>query len=159
MMATDAQAVAEGLWQRLRDALLVERRLEAFEFSPESPGPGRPGLAVLARDAGQARALARDLVLRALSLAADSANHRLLEALRGPGPVTVAEAARHAGLPEMAARERLAALAQAGLAGREAAGDLALATPAGLGLASLVDALSAELAGRIGRELPGLLAS
>jgi DNA-binding transcriptional ArsR family regulator len=153
------RAVADGLWSRVRDVILAERRMERFAFAPDSPGAGPPGrLAALGADAGAIAALARDVTLRALAAAADPVNRDILSAL-GDRAVSVAEIARRVGLPPLALGERITALAQAGLAARDLERDAVLSTEAGRGLAALADALAEALAARLRREVPGLVAS
>ncbi len=142
--------LAEGLWRRLRDVLLAERRLESFTFAPETEGaraasPGR--LAALAADDSAIADLARDLTLRALAAATDGVNYRVLACL-GSEPVGLDAVARALGLPPLAVSERVHALAQLGLASRTLEQDGVGETVAGRGLVRLVETLGGELAAR-----------
>ena len=115
----DMERVVDGLWLRLRDVILAERRLERFTFAPEAPETGAPGrLAALAGDAQAQGRLARDVTLRALAAACDPVNCEILGGFDGQ-VVSVAEMTARVGLPELALRERVNALAQAGLAARD----------------------------------------
>ena len=156
----DLAAVADGLWLRVRDAILAERRLERFTFAPEAPaaGGGRGSLAALVDEAEAPARLSRDVTLRALAAASDPINCRILDGLDGP-PVAMAELARRVGLPGLALSERVSALVQVGLAARDLEKDAVVPTAAGEGLAALVDAVAKRLAERLRRELPALLAS
>jgi len=136
-------AIAEGLWQRVRDAALAERRLEAFAFT-ETPGPA---WRALASDEGAVIALARDVTLRAVGAAADPVGYRVLAGLAG-GPAGLEALARSIALPPIALSERLGALAQAGLARRALDRDEAEATEAGLGLVELIDTIAAGVLAR-----------
>jgi hypothetical protein len=152
--AFDADAVAEGLWGRLRDVVLAERRLERFAFWEGSAAPDRLA-ALVADDAGLA-ALARDVTLRALALAVDGENYRLLASL-GDQPRSLDQVSRALGLSPLAVSERVAALAQVGLAARDVARDDLVVTMTGRGLVALVDAISEALAARCRAGLGSLL--
>lgn len=152
--------VADGLWLRVRDVILAERRLGRFAFAPEAPAPGgdRGPLAALAAEVEAPARLARDVTLRALAAASDPINCRILSGLDGRA-VTLVEMAGQVGLPGLALTERVNALVQAGLAARDLEQEAVVPTAAGEGLAHLVDALAGSLAERLRRELPALLAS
>lgn len=160
----DAEAVAEGLWRRLRDVLLAERRLEGFEFFPESPS-GSPAtrLAALAADERAVAALARDLALRSLGALADGVNFRILSAAHGSAregrPALLTGIAEEVGLAELAVAERVHALAQVGLAARDVENRGVVVTAAGRDLVVLVQNLAEALRDRLARGLPALLAS
>jgi hypothetical protein len=144
-------AIAEGLWRRLRDAALAERRLEAFAWA-ESPRTA-PAAPTAADDAALA-ALARDATLRAVAAAADPTGYRVLAQLGG-GPVALRTLAHATALPHLALTERLGALAQAGLASRALERDEAEATDAGRALVGLIDRIAAGLAARCRAGLGG----
>jgi DNA-binding HxlR family transcriptional regulator len=145
------ETIAAGLWRRLRDAALAERRLEAFAFS-ETPEPAPP--AARAPDEAALGALARDVTLRAVAAAADPMGYRVLAEL-GPGPVALAALARATALPPLALTERLGALAQAGLATRALERDEAEATEAGRALVTLLDGIASAVAARCRAGLDG----
>ena len=161
----DLATVADGLWLRMRDVILAERRLERFTFAPETPEGGASGpLSALAGDKEAASAMARDMALRAVAAGAEGVNFRILSGLgeSGPGgeaPVGLGELARRVGLPELAVSERLNALAQAGLVRRDLERHAAIATKAGRGLVGLLEALGGALGERMSRGLPELLDS
>ncbi len=153
----DLEAIAEGLWLRLRDVILAERRLERFAFRPDAHEASVPGrLASLVGDASALDRLAQDVTLRALAAGADAVSWRILGGLGGEGEL-MAAMARRLDLPELALAERVGALAQAGLAARDLERNAVLPTPAGQGLVAFVDALARALGDRLSRELPGLL--
>lgn len=157
-MSADLAAVAEGLWRRIRDVALAERRLERFTFVPEAPEAADTGgrLAALAGDEAALGVLARDLTLRALAAAADGTNYRLLRCL-GAEPVGLAEVSLQAALPPLAVTERVSALAQLGLAARDLERDGVAETVAGRGVVGLVEAIAADLAARCRRGLGDVL--
>ncbi len=155
----EVEAVANGLWCRLRDVVLAERRLERFAFAPERPNePTGPGerLAALAGDEAALAELARDVTLRALAAAADGVNFRLLAALGGE-PIGIDDASRALALPPLAVSERVNALAQLGLAARDLERDGVTSTAAGRAVVGLVGAISAGLAVRCRGGLPEVL--
>jgi hypothetical protein len=152
--ALDTDVVAEGLWRRLRDVVLAERRLERFAFAEQATAPDR--LVALAHDAAALTELAQDVTLRALAVAADGGNYRVLAALGGE-PRPLDQLSRGLGLPPLAVSERVAALAQVGLAARDLERDDVAGTPAGRGLVALVDTIAAGLAARCRAGLGALL--
>lgn len=144
----DVEALADGLWRRLRDVVIAERRLERFAFAPEGGPAGTPQrLAALLDDAAALATLARDLTLRLLAAATDAVNYRLLARL-GAGPVGLDDLAAALGLPPLAVSERVGALAQLGLAVRDLEHDRVVETPAGRDVVALVEAISGALAAR-----------
>lgn len=146
--AVDLDAVAEGLWRRLRDVVLAERRLERFAFTEEPRAPtGARGLTAQAGDAAAVADLARDMTLRALAATADPTSCRLLEAL-GDTSLALGDLAAALGLPPLAVSERVGALAQLGLATRDLERDSVSATTAGRGLAAVVRTISSGLEAR-----------
>ncbi|HET8577635.1 MAG TPA: hypothetical protein VFO18_11085 [Methylomirabilota bacterium] len=158
VQSPEVATVAEALWLRVRDVVLAERRLERFAFDPEpAAGSLRRGLDAVAGDAEALSGLARDVALRAVAAAADPVNFRILSSLGAPDGLALGELSGRVGLPPLALAERLGALAQAGLAGRDLERERAFATPAGRGLSGMVDALAARLNARMKEELPALL--
>jgi hypothetical protein len=150
------EVLADGLWRRLRDVILTERRLERFAFAPETAeGPPPERLDVVLDDAVAVDGLARDLTLRALAAAAETLNARLLAAVGGE-PVGLAELARALDLPWLALSERVNGLAQVGLAARDLEHDRVSGTPAGRGMLLLLDAIVAAVAARCRAEAGGL---
>jgi hypothetical protein len=103
--------------------------------------------------------LALDVTLRAVGALADLANFRILSAAGTDAAAPVAGVARAAGLPELAVTERVHALAQAGLAARDLERDAVTATPAGQGLAGLVEEVAQGVRRRLSQGLPALLGS
>jgi hypothetical protein len=147
-LAAEVEALAEGLGRRLRDVMLAERRLETFAFSPEQPAAERPArLARLLEDEGALASVARDLTLRALGVAGDGVNYRLLSRIAGQA-VELDDLAVALGLPPLAVSERAGALAQAGLAARDVERDAVAATAAGRAVVALVERLAAGLVAR-----------
>jgi hypothetical protein len=152
---TLVDALAEGLWARCRDALLVAERLQGFAWTPER-GAGQGGGEAPAGRSEATDQLARDLVLRALGAAVDPVNARILGALRGGQAVPVSRLAETLGLPPLALTERVGALAQVGLATRDLEHDAIVPTGAGRAALALVEALVEALGERFRRGLPGL---
>ncbi len=139
-----AHRLASGMFRRLRDVILVAERIEDFTFGPAEPGQSRPAL----RD-GDAPALARDLLLRALRSAGDSMNWRILEATEAEQEgCPIDGLAELCGLPRLAVTERANELVQAGLCMRAIDADRIVITDAGLALLAFVSATTTELARR-----------
>lgn len=155
-MHEQVDAIADGLWRRLRDVILTTHRLERFAFSPEEPdaGPmaGRLG-ALLADEEGRG-AVARDLALRAFGAATDAVNFRILKGLGAAGPVALGDLAGEVGLPPLALAERVSDLVQVGLAARLSDSDAAACTPAGGGCVAVIEAVASRLAERCRAEMP-----
>ena len=83
----EVEALADGLWRRLRDVLMAERQLERFAFAPEGGREAGPParLAALVDDEAALADLTRDLTLRALAAAAEGVNYRVLSRVDGGG--------------------------------------------------------------------------
>ena len=145
----EVEALADGLWRRLRDVLMAERQLERFAFAPEGGHEARASgrLTALVEDQAALADLARDVTLRALAAASDGLNYRVLSRVGGGG-VGLDELARAVGLPVLAASERVNTLAQAGLAARDLDRDAIVDTPAGRAVVALVEDVGAGLAAR-----------
>jgi hypothetical protein len=151
----DLDALAEGLWRRMRDAVLAARRLDGFSFTEE---PGPPGwVEGLPADPSLDEA-ALDLTRRALAAGADGWNHRLLARLAADGGGTVGGLAAALGLSPLAVAERISDLAQVGLAAHVVERGTVRATAAGEAWVRLVAAVGAGIHARARQELPALVA-
>ena len=141
-MSDLTEALATGLWRRLRDVILVAERIEDFAF-----GPGEEGRKALV--AADADAMARDLVLRAFRLASDGINWQILTAsAQGDAGATFEDLAVACSLPRLAIAERANELLQAGLCVRALDADRLLATQAGDAVIALVREVAGGLAKR-----------
>jgi len=150
-------AVAEGLWGRLRDTILALRRLETFTFVPEDPGAGPEWLPRLLEDPRLLDEVATEVVLRAFRTGAEAVNFRILTRLADGNPVALAELAEAARLPRLVLSERVNDLVQVGLAARDLEKDAVSATPGTRGFLTLVEELRQRLAQVAREQLPGML--
>lgn len=154
-------ALAEGLWLRLRDVVLAAARLDAFNFAPEVPTPApAPGwVRRIADDGAALDASVLDLVRRAVAAGADPVNWRILERLDGRDEgMALVELAAAAGLPPLALAERVSDLVQVGLAAHVLERGAVQVTAAGRAWLRLVEALGARVGRKARAGLPGLVA-
>ena len=139
----DAQdAMALGLTERARNLLRALDRKDRLETSEEFAGWLQT--AVGERDLEE---IATELILRAMRVASDPANHRILELLGPLDGVRLVDLMERTGLSRVAVSERVNDLVQTGLASRELIGDQIRGTPLADGFVKLVESLS-EAAGR-----------
>jgi hypothetical protein len=152
------EALAAGLWSRLRDVVLAAERLERFNFAPErDPAPPSANWIRGLMDDAALTGSALDLVRRAAAVGADPLNHRVLGLLVArDDAIPLTELARAAGLPALATVERVGDLQQVGLAHRVLDQGAVAATPAGRGWVRLLDLVAARVAAEARAELPGL---
>jgi predicted DNA-binding transcriptional regulator len=153
------EALAQGLWGRLRDVVLAAERLERFNFAPErETAPSTPDwIRGLMTDEAALAGSVLDLVRRAAAVAVDPVNHRVLSLLvERDDPIPLAELARAAGLPALTTVERVSDLQQVGLASRVLDQGAVTATPAGRGWVRLLDLVAARVTREARAGLPGL---
>lgn len=145
---TVVEPLVSGLADRLRTLLLTMDRLDRLETAGELAGwLGRE------RQAGRLPGHARELLLRALRVAADPTNFRILAALDPLEAVELVELMRRTELARVAASERVNDLVQVGLAAREMVGDQIRSTALAEGVVALVEAVAGETGERLRREL------
>ncbi|MEX2557922.1 MAG: hypothetical protein WEB06_20110 [Actinomycetota bacterium] len=134
------EQLADGLWRRLRDVILVAERIETYSFT-ESDAPRHEPLG-----SAEAVAVATDQVVRALREAGDPDGWRLLARVADTQEgVPLDELAAMLDRPRLATVERVNALVQAGLAQRALDLDRVFATMAGDALIGLVRAVASRL--------------
>lgn len=150
-------ALATGLWGRLRDTILALRRLETFTFVPENPGVGTQWLRTLLDDPRLLDEVATEVGLRALRTGAEAVNFRILTRLADGEAVPLAELAESTGLARLVLSERVNDLVQVGLAGRDLEKDAAVPTAATRGFLNLVEELRQRLTQEARKQLPVLL--
>ena len=138
-MTFDLSLVAKGLAARLADVDATIERYSSFAFRPGETSPSLPP------GDGDALAVARDLVLRALATVVDPVNDQLLRRL-AQDDATLADLATVAGIPRAAVWERVNDLVQVGIVRHALEGDRAGLTSAGHALVELVDELAARAA-------------
>ncbi len=146
-------SLATGLVDRLRTLVLALDRQDRLETA-------EPFVGWLAqrRASGRLGEDAREMLLRALRLAGDDLNYRILTALDPVQGVALAELMRRTGLERVPASERVNDLAQVGLAVREMIGDEVRGTALASGLVQLIEEVSGEAGRRLGAELAGAAA-
>lgn len=143
-MSDIGAGLADGLWRRLRDVILVAERIDTFAFQ-DAVAPER-----IAFDPAEAEALAADFTIRALASAADPLNWRILAACAANDQgATLGALAEDLGVPRLVVSERVVELLQAGLVVRALDEDRAQATAAGAALVTLVAGVTSELSARI----------
>ncbi len=131
-------ALARALAARLRDATTAGEQLASFAFTEGAPAPG-PEL----RD-GEELAAAHDFVLRVLHGVSDPLSWNVLAAVVGEDDLSVDALADRLELPRLAITERVNALIQLGLMGRDLEHDSITPSPAGSALFELVCELDAD---------------
>lgn len=136
--------LAEGLWGRLRDILMLHARWDRFVHHPEEEQP-TPAPAAPPRE--EAERVATEMALRALRVGADPVNHAILVRLAREEAVGLPALMDLTGLPRIPLSERVNDLSQVGLASYAVETREARATPAAEGLLGLLD----EVRGRLTR--------
>ena len=120
---------AAGILSHLIDVVDREDRLES--------GSGRFRQDLAADDAGRRQAV-EDAVLRALRMAADPINYRILDSLADSGQSTTTALGQQLGLPRLAIEERISDLVSAGLAAKVFSSGRVSGTDAGAALVALI---------------------
>ena len=144
-MIGDVGMVGKLLAGRLRDLTTVLERHDAFVVRPEEGGRSA---AETPPGGGEVAAVARDLVLRMLSVAASPDGSALLRELADRDH-TSAELAARLGRPRLTVWEQVNDLVQVGLAAREYGDDRVGLTPAGLTMAELIEQLVLATTGEL----------
>lgn len=140
-MKNPADSVQHGVVARLRTLLLALDRRDRLETAQEFVG----WLAGQA-DAKQLAEHSRELLLRALRVAGDPINFRILSLLDGIDPTDIPDLMRETHLSRVAVSERVNDLVQTGLAVREMVNDQVRGTDLSEGLTAFVNG-TAERAG------------
>lgn len=99
---------------------------------------------------GEQLAAARESVLRALRMASDSTNYRVLRALRDGVGTPIEDLARKTGLTRLALAERIGDLVSAGLAAKLPEANQVVGVPAGTALVGVIEAAATKAAGTVG---------
>lgn len=149
--------VAEGLWQRFKEMVLVRKRLENYVFMPEASPEGEQNSWLDHLSADELQLLATELTLRAFQLAVEAINYKILVHLKKERTVAISTLADLTGLPELLIGERVNDLAQMGLALRSIENDQVQATLLADSLLGIIEAAAAELSKDIRDRLPDLL--
>lgn len=151
--------VAEGLWQRFKEIVMVRKRLENYVFMPEANPEGEQNswLAHLSEDEGQLQLLATELTLRAFQLGVEAINYKILAHLKKERTVAISTLADLTGLPELLIGERVNDLAQMGLALRSIENDQVEATVLTDSLVGIIEDAAEALSKKIRDRLSGVI--
>jgi hypothetical protein len=133
--------IADGAWTRLRNLIAALDRVDRLETSREYEG----WLQRLATDEQAVEQIAREFLLRALRLASDPLNSRILTALEGTEGAATTELSTATGLARTELVERLNELARAGLTVQTIEGERVEVTPLAHGVTSLVNEIAKEV--------------
>lgn len=141
----DLEALAKGLWGRLRDVLLVAERIGGFSFDP---GEAREASAFSEEDADD---IATDFVLRALRAAGDRTAWAILAAAADAGSegVPVEDLTATLGLPRLVVLERVSDLLQLGFVARAIESERVVSNASAVELVAIVRELAGTLAERV----------
>ncbi len=136
--------LARALAARLRDANAAGEQLASFAWTEGPPAAAGPGPELRG---GEELAVAHDFLLRVLHGVSEPLSWQVLAAVAGAqeGP-SLDLLAQRLELPRLALTERVNALIQLGLMGRDLEHDSVTPTPAGTALFELVCELDAEIA-------------
>lgn len=148
--------LAEGLWQRFKEMVLVRKRLENYVFMPEGNPEGEQNSWLDHLSADELQLLATELTLRAFQLGVEAINYKILVYLKKERTVAISTLADLTGLPELLIGERVNDLAQRGLALRSIENDQVQATLLADSLLGIIEATAEELSNNIQDRLPEL---
>jgi len=140
--AFDPNALADGLWKRLRDVILVSERVDTFVFGPGDGGE----LPKVELGEEEAATLATDFVQRALAVACDRINFSILEAASAEDGITAPDLAAAVSLPALVISERVGDLLQTGLIVKALDTGRVYSTAAGIQVVTLVRESARRLA-------------
>ena len=149
--------VAEGLWQRFKEMVMVRKRLENYVFMPEANPEGEQNSWLDHLSANELQLLAAELTLRAFQLGVEAINYKILVHLKKERTVAISMLADLTGLPELLIGERVNDLAQMGLALRSMENDQVQATLLADSFLEIIEATAEELSNNIQDRLPELI--
>jgi hypothetical protein len=109
-------------------------------------------LTSLRADPGKRRAASEESVLRALKMASDATNFRILQSLTDGVGTPVEEIAKESGLNRLALAERIGDLVSAGLAAKIPEANQVAGVPAGTALVQLVESATTHAAAGLGED-------
>lgn len=149
--------VAEGLWQRFKEMVMVRKRLENYVFMPEANPEGEQNSWLDHLSADELQLLATELTLRAFRAGVEAINYKILVCLKKERTVAISTLADLTGLPELLIGERVNDLAQMGLALRSIENDQVQATLLADSFLEIIEATAEELSNKIQDRLPELI--
>ena len=133
--------IVEGLWSRFKGLALALHRQDRLETARDFVG----WLESLPDDEEQIAEIATSLTLRALHVATDPLNFRILQRLRREGTVSLKALMAETGLSRIPLHERINLLMQAGLAVQELESDDVRATQLTDGVVDLIEEIRGGL--------------
>ncbi len=145
MSNTLVSAIASALFPRVRSVILALDRQDRLETAQDFVG----WLDALREDPAQVEELAEQAVLRALRVAADPTNFRILRRLAESTSVPLRALMEDLNLGRVPVHDRINELMQAGLAVQELESDDVRATPLTEAVVTLVESVKRELAGMV----------
>lgn len=147
-MSAERKAIVDGLATRVRNLLRSLDRQDRLETAQAFVG-----WLEKERQEGKLPDDAREMLLRALRVASDPTNYRILGRLDPLVPVEIPELLHESGLERVAVSERVNDLVQAGLAVRELVNDQVRGTALASGLVSLVEGIAHQAGERLAEQL------
>jgi hypothetical protein len=144
-MAESARDLVEGLWVRLRNALIALDRVDRLESANAFVG----WVEAFQRDDAQIDATTREWLLRALRLAADPLNYRILSALQERDDMSIAELTRLTNATRVDVVERVRDLAQSGFVTPALESDTVKGTRAAMGFVAWTESLRDQMADHV----------
>lgn len=148
--ADPVDALAEVLGQSASDILRLHLSVIDREDRLES-GTGE-WLSSFRADRDDRESVARESVLRALRMASDATNFRILQKLTDGVGIPIEDVSAASGLGRLALAERLGDLVSAGLAAKIPEANQVAGVPAGAALVRLVETATARAAGEMGKD-------
>lgn len=135
MIGSLNRLLVEGLWLRFKSVALALHRQDRLESAQDFAG----WLNALPADDAQVGDIALNLTLRALRVATDPVNYRILRRLRAETGVSVSELMAGTGLSRIPLHEHISDLMQAGLVVQELGSEEVRATQVADGVVDLVE--------------------
>ncbi len=144
-MTEPSDTLVEGLWARLHNVLIALDRLDRLDDATDFVG----WVEAFQRDEAEIDATARGWVLRAIHVASDPSNYRILLLLQNAGGMSIAQLMQATGMTRVELTERVKDLAEVGLVAQALDSDSVHGTRAAEGFVSWVEALRAQMGERI----------
>lgn len=142
--------IVEGLWARFKGLALALHRQDRLETARDFVG----WLEALPADEAQIADIALNLTLRALHVASDPVNFRILQRLRRESSVSLTALMADMGLGRIPLHDRLHVLMQVGLAVQELESDDVRSTQLTDGIVDLVEHIQRNVQQAIADWLP-----
>lgn len=144
-MTEPSDALVEGLWARLRNVLIALDRLDRLENATELVD----WVKTFQHDDAEIETTAREWILRAVRLASDPLNYRILRMLQVSDGLSIAQLMQATGMARVELTERVKELAAVGLVAQALDSDSVQGTRAAEGLVAWVEALREQMVGHL----------